>query len=154
VEAQPKDDLAAASKQICRWSNAVLAQEELFVQGDLQECRPLLKWAGGKTQLLGEIIPKMPKKYGRYIEPFFGGGALFFAVRPVGGVIADSNPELVNLVKSSQAANLLVQELRDLVKAADPLLAEIAIEILQQAVQLEQRLNRIDSITRPEEKTE
>nr|BCT99533.1 hypothetical protein [uncultured bacterium] len=59
-----------------------------------------------------------------------------------------------NLVKSSQAANLLVQDLRDLVKAANPLLAEIAIEILQQAVQIEQRLNRIDSITSPEEKTE
>ena len=58
-----------------------------------------------------------------------------------------------NLVKSSQAANLLVQDLRDLVKAANPLLAEIAIEILQQAVQIEQRLNRIDSITNPEEKT-
>ncbi|MBU2752291.1 hypothetical protein HER14_15440 [Acidithiobacillus thiooxidans] len=59
-----------------------------------------------------------------------------------------------NLVKSSQTANLLVQDLRDLVKAANPLLAEIAIEILQQAVQIEQRLNRIDSITSPEEKTE
>lgn len=59
-----------------------------------------------------------------------------------------------NLVKSSQAANLLVQDLRDLVKAANPLLAEIAIEILQQAVQIEQRLHRIDSITSPEEKTE
>lgn len=59
-----------------------------------------------------------------------------------------------NLIKSSQAANLLVKDLRDLVKAANPLLAEIAIEILQQAVQIEQRLNRIDSITNPEEKTE
>ena len=59
-----------------------------------------------------------------------------------------------NLVTSSQTANLLVQDLRDLVKAANPLLAEIAIEILQQAVQIEQRLNRIDSITNPEEKTE
>lgn len=59
-----------------------------------------------------------------------------------------------NLVKSSQTANLLVQDLRDLVKSANPLLAEIAIEILQQAVQIEQRLNRIDSITSPEEKTE
>lgn len=59
-----------------------------------------------------------------------------------------------NLVKSSQTANLLVQDLRDLVKAANPLLAEIAIEILQQAVQIEQRLNRIDSITNPEEKAE
>ena len=57
------------------------------------------------------------------------------------------------LVKSSQTANLLVQDLRDLVKVANPLLAEIAIEILQQAVQIEQRLNRIDSITNPEEKT-
>jgi DNA adenine methylase len=61
--------------------------------------RPLLKWAGGKTQLLAEIIPKMPKKYGRYIEPFFGGGALFFAVKPAGGIIADSNPELMNLYR-------------------------------------------------------
>ena len=59
-----------------------------------------------------------------------------------------------NLVKSSQTAKLLVQDLRDLVKAANPLLAEIAIEILQQAVQVEQRLSRIDSITRSEEKTE
>lgn len=62
--------------------------------------RPLLKWAGGKSQLLGEIIPKMPQKYGRFIEPFLGGGALFFAVHPVGGIIADSNPELVNLYHS------------------------------------------------------
>lgn len=60
----------------------------------------ILKWAGGKTQLLHLIIPKMPKKYGRYIEPFFGGGALFFALRPVGGIIADSNPELINLYNS------------------------------------------------------
>ena len=59
-----------------------------------------------------------------------------------------------DLVKSSQTANLLVQDLRDLVKSANPLLAEIVIEILQQAVQIEQRLNRIDSITSPEEKTE
>jgi hypothetical protein len=59
-----------------------------------------------------------------------------------------------NLLKSSQTANLLVQDLRDLVKSDNPLLTEIAIEILQQAVQIEQRLNRIASITRLEEKTE
>lgn len=44
---------------------------------DAVSIRPLLKWAGGKTQLLGEILPKIPKKYGRFIEPFFGGGAVF-----------------------------------------------------------------------------
>ncbi len=75
------------------------ASRELEI-GYLEDCRPLLKWVGGKTQLLSNILPKMPKKYGRYIEPFFGGGALFFSVRPSGGVIADSNPELINLYRS------------------------------------------------------
>ena len=59
--------------------------------------KPILKWAGGKTQMLGELFPKVPSSYGRYIEPFFGGGALFFALQPENAVIADSNPELINM---------------------------------------------------------
>jgi DNA adenine methylase len=66
----------------------------------LPATKPLLKWVGGKTQLLPEILPQMPEKYGRYIEPFFGGGALFFNIRPRGGIIADSNPELINLYQT------------------------------------------------------
>ena len=42
------------------------------------QAKPILKWAGGKTQMLGDIMPKIPQKYGKYIEPFVGGGALFF----------------------------------------------------------------------------
>lgn len=61
--------------------------------------RPILKWAGGKSQLLSELLPKMPKKYGKFIEPFFGGGALFFSARPKQAVISDSNPELINLYR-------------------------------------------------------
>ncbi|WP_114200921.1 Dam family site-specific DNA-(adenine-N6)-methyltransferase, partial [Acinetobacter baumannii] len=75
-------------------------KNEILYQEKVINCRPLLKWAGGKTQLLTEITPKIPKKYGRYIEPFFGGGALFFALKPSNGIIADSNPELVNLYQS------------------------------------------------------
>ena len=59
--------------------------------------KPVLKWAGGKSQLLGEILPRMPKSYSRYIEPFFGSGAVFFAIAPKKAIIADSNPELINL---------------------------------------------------------
>lgn len=80
--------------------SVLLANARQLDQEQVDACRPLLKWAGGKTQLLSEILPKLPKKYGRYIEPFFGGGALFFALRPVGGIIADSNPELVNLYRA------------------------------------------------------
>jgi hypothetical protein len=50
------------------------------------------------------------------------------------------------VVQSSQTANLLVQDLRELVKAKNPLLGEMAIEILEQAELLEQRLRRIESI--------
>ena len=59
--------------------------------------KPILKWAGGKTQMLGALMPRVPKTYGRYIEPFFGGGALFFSLKPENAIIADSNPELINM---------------------------------------------------------
>ena len=61
--------------------------------------KPVLKWAGGKSQLLGEIIPRMPETYNNYIEPFFGSGAVYFAIAPEHAVIADSNPELINLYR-------------------------------------------------------
>lgn len=75
------------------------------------DARPLLKWAGGKTQLLGELLPKVPAKYGRYIEPFFGGGALFFALKPDTGIIADNNPEIMNLyrVVADEVDSLITQ---------------------------------------------
>lgn len=60
---------------------------------------PILKWAGGKTQLLPEIIARMPESYNKYIEPFIGGGALFFRLNADRAVIADSNPELINMYR-------------------------------------------------------
>lgn len=64
------------------------------------EPRPFLKWAGGKTQIIDELLKKSPKSYGKYIEPFVGGGALLFAMQPKSGVIADSNPELINAYRN------------------------------------------------------
>ena len=43
---------------------------------------PVLKWAGGKTQLLGAIMTRLPKDYNRYYEPFIGSGAVFLAINP------------------------------------------------------------------------
>ena len=75
--------------------------------------RPLLKWAGGKTQLLPELLAKAPKRFGKYIEPFFGGGAVFFSLRPNGAVVADSNPELVNLYQSvANSVEVVIERLR------------------------------------------
>ena len=52
-----------------------------------------------------------------------------------------------NVEMTHQAATLLVQSLQGLVKSSNPLMADIALEILQQAVQIEHRLQRIDVIT-------
>lgn len=61
--------------------------------------RPILKWAGGKTQMLKDLTPRIPQHYGKYIEPFFGGGALFFSLQPKTAVIGDSNPEIINVYR-------------------------------------------------------
>ncbi len=58
---------------------------------------PLVKWVGGKRQLMFELLKNMPKSYNRYFEPFIGGGALFFELQPENGYISDRNPELINL---------------------------------------------------------
>lgn len=55
----------------------------------------MLKWAGGKGQLLPKLLSLTPLDYGNYIEPFFGGGAMFFALTPRTAVVSDANPELM-----------------------------------------------------------
>lgn len=59
--------------------------------------QPVIKWAGGKRQLLCELKKGMPNDIGRYVEPFFGSGALFFDLLPERAIINDNNSELVNL---------------------------------------------------------
>lgn len=58
--------------------------------------KSFVKWVGGKQQLLGELLKQLPHKYAKYAEPFVGGGALFFSVRPENALLADSNGELIN----------------------------------------------------------
>ncbi|MGB7202015.1 MAG: Dam family site-specific DNA-(adenine-N6)-methyltransferase [Pyrinomonadaceae bacterium] len=57
--------------------------------------RPFLKWAGGKSQLLPHLREFIPMRFNRYIEPFIGGGAMFFLLSHQNSVISDSNEELI-----------------------------------------------------------
>lgn len=58
--------------------------------------KPLLKWVGGKTQLISELTSILPSKFGSYHEPFLGGGALFFELERPGSFVSDFNPRLVS----------------------------------------------------------
>src|SRR5437660_12294566 len=63
---------------------------------DAPEAAPFLKWVGGKTSLLPELLKHIPARLRGYHEPFVGGGALFFAVRPKRALLADNNAELIH----------------------------------------------------------
>lgn len=56
---------------------------------------PVLKWVGGKRQLLETFQPLLPSKITTYCEPFVGGGALLFHLQPKIAYINDINPELI-----------------------------------------------------------
>lgn len=58
---------------------------------------PVLKWVGGKRQLLNDIIPMIPKNHLTYVEPFVGGGAVLFELQPKKAIINDFNSELINV---------------------------------------------------------
>lgn len=57
--------------------------------------QPIVKWAGGKRQLVPALMQHVPATYRRYYEPFIGGGALFFHLRPADAVLGDAVGELV-----------------------------------------------------------
>ncbi len=80
-------------------STSVLARIPLHGRGPAPRERssPILKWAGGKGRLLGQLLPLLPPgaELMRHVEPFLGGGAMFFARRPERALVADVNPALV-----------------------------------------------------------
>lgn len=59
--------------------------------------KPFIKWVGGKRQLLPELQKRLPKTFNNYFEPFIGGGALLFHLKPQNAFINDYNHELTNL---------------------------------------------------------
>ena len=65
-----------------------------------QSLKPFLKWAGGKRQLLGEILERIPHTFENYIEPFLGGGAVLFALQPKRALINDINASLIHTYKT------------------------------------------------------
>jgi DNA adenine methylase len=76
---------------------------------DDEALRPFLKWVGGKRGLLHALTAHAPEKFGRYHEPFVGGGALFFHLAhrrtlARGAVLSDNNERLIRAYKGVRDA--------------------------------------------------
>jgi DNA adenine methylase len=69
---------------------------------------PFLKWAGGKRWFADRYLHLMPPKYHRYIEPFLGSAAVYFALRPTNALLTDLNVDLVNCYCAVRDASELV----------------------------------------------
>lgn len=78
----------------------------VFVPGTEAPClkravpRPFMKWVGGKGQLIQQIWPTLPEQFGSYHEPFMGGAALYFALKPSYATLSDVNAELVDAYRA------------------------------------------------------
>lgn len=68
--------------------------------------KPLLKWVGGKTQILPFLLDVFPMKIRTYYEPFMGGGSVFFRLAQEGrferATISDANPHLMNVYRAAR----------------------------------------------------
>lgn len=67
---------------------------------------PVVKWAGGKRQIIDKIKAAMPSEFNNYYEPFVGGGAVLFNIAPTNAVINDVNQELLAIYKCFQDEEL------------------------------------------------
>jgi DNA adenine methylase len=74
--------------------------------------QPILRWAGSKRQLVPNLLPLLPNRFGKYYEPFAGSACLFFAIHPSNAVLGDLNADLI------QAYEMLVQHPRKLARQA------------------------------------
>lgn len=61
---------------------------------------PVIKWVGGKSKLLPELLARLPRTWRRYYEPFAGGAALYFRLAPRAAVLNDRNPDLIGMYRA------------------------------------------------------
>lgn len=74
---------------------SIMQKEEAYKKNILVS--PVVKWVGGKRQLLPEIKKYIPSKISTYVEPFLGGGAVLFEIQPKKAIVNDFNSELINV---------------------------------------------------------
>jgi DNA adenine methylase len=88
--------LMDVSKEDDKISNTIITNKS----NEIKHLKPLIKWSGGKSDEIKMFEKYFPKHYTKYIEPFVGGGSVYFYLNPVNAIISDVHSELIDLYKS------------------------------------------------------
>ncbi len=86
--------------ELIKLINDKIQQEKKTNDNTIKHMKPLIKWSGGKSNEINLFEKYFPQHYTTYIEPFVGGGAVFFYLNPMNAIISDVHTELIDLYKN------------------------------------------------------
>jgi DNA adenine methylase len=81
----------------------IIIKKEIKLRNN--KLKPLIKWSGGKGDEISHFLKYIPKEYDTYLEPFIGGGSVFFHINPLKAVISDVHQELIHFYKNIKKDN-------------------------------------------------
>jgi DNA adenine methylase len=104
VKAKNTDDSMISKENIMNFTNNSISNTIVtFTPNKIdktEHLRPLVKWSGGKSDEIKVFEKYFPEHFNKYIEPFVGGGSVFFYLNPIEAVISDVHTELIDLYRS------------------------------------------------------
>jgi DNA adenine methylase len=81
----------------------IIIKKEIKLRNN--KLKPLIKWSGGKGDEIAHFLKYIPTEYDTYLEPFIGGGSVFFHINPLKAVISDVHQELIHFYKNIKKDN-------------------------------------------------
>ena len=99
--------------------NIIFTDEYEYNTSDIQ-C-PIIKWVGGKSQIIKEIIKNIPDEIENYYEPFLGGGSVLLAVLSIPGI------NIKNKIKASDVNKVLIDFYNNVKNNCEEMIKEINI---------------------------
>jgi len=100
------------SKNKCELIDII--NNKLINNNEINHLKPLIKWSGGKSDEIKIFFKYFPKDFNIYIEPFIGGGSVYFYLNPINAIISDIHTELIDFYKSIKKGK--GQEIYDFMK--------------------------------------
>jgi DNA adenine methylase len=131
------------------FEDSVSVAEESFRRELVERMKPFLKWVGGKTQIIHQVLEKFPREIANYYEPFLGGGSVLLAL------LSDSTIKIHGKIIASDLNSNIIGLYRNVQSRVEELITEVGILVAEYAqckgtVVNRKPLTMEDAMTSPE----